>query len=177
MERTKWLTFAVIGLLLLNLATIGFLVFKPGGGPQSRPGGGPPGREEPAAIIIARLHFDQNQQQAYRKLVDQHQKKMRILNEQMKQLHQQFYGLLAATSTDSVRKTALSQQIADNQKAQAELNFRHFEQIKTLCRPDQQADFKELASELARLFGRQQPPRFDPGRHPEGSPENFPPRP
>jgi protein CpxP len=173
MERIKLLTFAVAGLILLNLATIGFLVFGPGGGPHSGRPNSPHGREEPARIIIARLRFDPNQQQAYQKLIDEHRKQVAILADQMKQLHEQYYSLLAATTSDLARQTALSQQIADNQKAQAALNFRHFEQIKALCRPDQQADFRVLASDLARLFGRQQPPRPGGG----GPPENFPPRP
>ncbi|WP_138991227.1 Spy/CpxP family protein refolding chaperone [Larkinella sp. C7] len=173
MERTKLLTFAVAGLILLNLATIGFLVFSPGGGPHSGRPNGPQGREEPARIIIARLRLDPNQQQAYQKLIEEHRKQVNRLTEQMKQLHQRYYGLLAATTSDSARQTVLSQQIADNQKAQAELNFRHFEQIKALCRPDQQADFRALADDLAGLFGRHQPPRPGVG----GPPENFPHRP
>ncbi|GAB3908835.1 hypothetical protein GCM10028803_45250 [Larkinella knui] len=177
MERTKLLTFAVVGLLLLNLATIGFLVFKPGGEPHSGRPGSPQGREEPARIIIERLHFDPDQREAYQKLIDAHRKQMGILTKQMQQLHRQYYGLLAATSPDSARQAVLSQQIGDNQQAQAVLNFRHFGQIKALCRPDQQADFRQLATELARLFGRPHPPREGAGEQPEGPPENFPPRP
>jgi protein CpxP len=177
MERTKLLTFTVVGLLLLDLVTISFLILKPGRPQPPDPRNGPGRSDEPATIIIKRLHFDPDQQRAYQKLVDQHQKQMRILNESMAQLHRDYYGLLAAVSPDMARQAVLSQQIADNQKAQAGLNFRHFEQIKALCHPAQQDDFRQLAGELARLFGRHRPPRAEGGRHPEGSPENFSPKP
>lgn len=179
MERTKLLTIAVIGLFLLNLITIGFLLVKPN--QLLRPGDSR-GAEEPATIITQRLHFDSGQQQAYRLLITKHQEQTKMLNEQMVQLHRDYYGLLASTQLDSIQANALSQQIADNQRAQAQLNFDHFKQIKALCRLDQQADFSDLVNDLARLFGRQQrPPRLGAGGPPEGPPngppENLPPHP
>ncbi|GAB3944846.1 hypothetical protein GCM10028805_12940 [Spirosoma harenae] len=182
MERTKLLTFAVIGLLLLNLLTIGFLVLKPDQSSHYGPPGTPPRPDGPVNIIIERLHFDQDQQKAYKELIDQHQSQMRELNEQMAQLHRDYYRLLASDKPDSAQANALSRQIADNQKAQAEVNFRHFEQIKALCHPDQQAAFKQLVGDLARLFGRHQHPPHagvdgPPEGHRDGPPQNFPPHP
>ncbi|QDK77096.1 periplasmic heavy metal sensor [Spirosoma sp. KCTC 42546] len=179
MERTKLLTIAVIGLFLLNLITIGFLLLKPNRPPHP---GGPGGAEEPATVIIGRLRFDAGQQKVYRGLITNHQEQTRALNEEMVQLYRDYYGLLAMSPPDSARANTLSQQIANNQRAQAQLNFTHFKQIKALCRPDQQGDFTELAKDLARLFGRQQrPPRRSPDGPPEGrpdeSPENLPPHP
>lgn len=178
MERTKLLTLAVIGLLLLNLLTVGFLVLKPNRPPHPDHPPGPPDTEGPAAIIIDRLHFDQVQQQSYRQLVAQHQKQTRLLNDQMAQLYRAYYGLLTTTQPDSTQTMTLSQQIADNQRAQAQLNFDHFKQIKALCHADQQADFANLVSDLARLFGRhQRPPRSGADGQPEGPPGNLPPHP
>lgn len=183
MERTKLLTFSVIGLLLLNLLTIGFITLKSGQFIGSEASRGPgAGREEPARIIVERLHFDEAQQQQYRELVRQHQQQTRQLNDKSVQLFQAYYDLLTASQPDSAKQQALAQQIADNQRQMAEVNFAHFRQIKTLCRPDQQADFIQLVDELARLFGRQQrPPRGPghepPGERPDGPPENFPLRP
>ena len=150
--------------------TIGFLAFKP----DRLPGHGAPprqpGRGEPAAIIIERLHFNQPQQRAFQELRLEHQKKSQQLREEMATLFRRYYGLLAAPQPDSSQAEALSQQIADNQRAQAQLNFDHFKQIKALCGPDQRADFNELVRELAHLFGRpQRPPHLQ-----DGPPENLP---
>lgn len=178
MERTKLLTLAVVGLLLLNLLTIGFLFLKPDGPPQPEQAPGRPGAEGPAAVIIERLHMDANQQAHYRQLVQAHQEKTRTLNQKTAQLYRTYYGLLEAPTYDVQQANSMSQQIADNQRAIAQLNFDHFNQIKSLCRPDQLADFNRLVSELARLFGRQQRPQR-PGMSgpPPGAPEDLPPRP
>lgn len=180
MERTKLLTFAVIGLLVLNLLTIGVLLLKTTQSQYSGRSPGPLPGEGPVNVIIERLRFDQAQQQAYRKLIVGHQQQMKILSQQSAQLFRDYYSLLIADTLDSGRANALSQQIAANQRALAQLNLTHFGQIKALCHPNQQADFVQLVDDLSRLFGpRRRPPRPDspPEGHPEGPPENFPPRP
>ncbi len=174
MERTKLLTGAVIGLFLLNLTTIGFLVLRPG-----RPGLQSP-KSEPAQVIIERLHFDAQQEKQYRQLISEHQHQTRSLNKKSLQFYREYYGLLASEQPDTAKANILSSQIAQTQRALAQLNFSHFKQIKALCEPDQQADFTRLVSDLAQLFGRQQPPRrpggesgpeMPPEREPAGLPE------
>lgn len=189
MERTKLLTLVVIGLFLLNLFTLGFVLFKPTSASLMVNQQGPPEGEGPARLIMQRLHFDERQKQQYQTLIDEHQKQTRLLNEKTARLYRDYYGLLATTPPDSVQAKALSQQIADNQRAIAELNFAHFQGLKALCRPDQQVYFTQLVDELARLFGRRQhPPRRGEGPpeggmdgppegRPDGPPKNFGPRP
>lgn len=182
MERTKLLTLLSIGLLLLNLLTIGFLVFKPGQLPRPDHPPGPPGANDPATIIIRRLHFDSNQQARYQELVHEHQNAVRRLREQSTELFQDYYGLLESDHPDPAQANTLSQQIATNQRELAQLNFTHFSQIRALCRPDQKANFNELVADLSKLFGQQQrPPRSNGSGPPEGPPEgppgNLPPRP
>lgn len=174
MERTKLLTVAVIGLLLLNLLTIGYLVLRPD--ERRGPGqNGPPGGGEPSTVIIERLQFDSLQQQQYAQLINAHQKQTRALSRQSVELFRAYYGLLEAVQPDTAQANSLSQQIAQNQRNQARLNFAHFEEIKRLCRPDQQAAFNQLVSELSRLFGRQQrPARSGRGRPPGDRPEGPP---
>ncbi len=187
MERTKLLTVAVLGLLLLNLVTISFLLLR--SRTQRAPNRPiPPDGDGPSRILIERLHFDSRQQQQYQTLIAAHQQQTRLLAEQSVQLYRDYYGLLEKTPPDTMQARALSSQIAQNQRAQAELNFAHFEEIKALCRPDQQPAFRALVSDLSRLFGRQpRRPRpnhnrpqvgrpDEPGR-PEGPPEHLPPRP
>ena len=180
MERTKLLTVAVIGLLLLNLLTVGFLIVKPMRNRPLHPDHLPEQSDSngPESIIVERLHFDPTQQKQYHQLVTRHRSQTRNLSSQMVQLYKDYYGLLASDQSDSARANALSEQIAANQRAQAELNFDHFKQINALCRPDQQGDFHRLVSDLSNLFGHpQHPPRPNGEGPPEGSPENLPPHP
>ncbi|GAB4001174.1 hypothetical protein GCM10028807_56700 [Spirosoma daeguense] len=181
MERTKLLTISVVGLLILNLLTIGFLVFKSGRQPEFTDHQHPP-MDGPFRIIVERLHFDEEQQRQYREMGNQHHRQTEQLNEESVQLFQTYYKLLAQPQPDSAKSSVLVRQIADVQRRIAELNFAHFQEIKSLCRPDQQADFTKLVDDLARLFGRPQR-RHGPGNGgpPEGRPdrpsENFPPHP
>ncbi|MVM29769.1 periplasmic heavy metal sensor [Spirosoma sp. HMF4905] len=181
MERTKLLTFAVIGLLLLNLLTIGYLVLTSGRPSQAGQLQGPlPDGKGPARVIIERLHFDEQQQQQYLEMGRQHHQQTERLNAESIQLFQEYYSLLPSAQPDSAKANALIRQIEDVQRQIAELNFSHFRQIKALCRPDQQADFSRLVADLAKLFGqRPRPPRLPgdgpPDDRPEGPPENFPP--
>lgn len=182
MERTKLLTLIIIGLLILNLFTISVVWFKSSSAQLlDHPDLPPPGREEPSTLIIRRLHFNEQQQRQYRELVAEHQDRTQQLNNQAAQLYRTYYGLLASPSVDTVRANSINQEIAHNQQVTAQLNFSHFQQIKALCRPDQQGYFTNLVDELAHLFGRRQhtphqPPGGPPGPHPDGppgEPENF----
>lgn len=182
MERTKLLTLVSIGLFLLNLLTIGFLVFKSGRlGPPGHPPG-PPGANDPATVIIRRLYFDSDQQAKYMELVRQHQADVRVLRDQSTQLFRDYYGLLKADRPNLTQINDLSRQIGINQQQLAQLNLAHFGQIKALCRPDQKVAFNELVADLSKLFGQEQrPPRPNGGGPPvgppEGPPDNLPPRP
>lgn len=162
MERTKLLTIAVIGLLLLNTLTIGFMILKRPPRLAGRDG-------TPSRVIIERLHLDASQRQQYRQLIEAHQQQTHALSDESAQLFREYYGLLTSEPTDTSRANALSAQIAENQRALAQLNFAHFQQLKQLCRPDQQAKFDQLVNDLSRLFGQQQRPR-DPGNRPPNEP-------
>ena len=160
MNRTKLLTIAVIGLLLINLGTLCVMIMhKPPGPPQGNmpPPHGPNG-EGPRQIIIDRLHFDTNQQQQYEVFISEHRNKTDDLHDASKELHNQLYSLLKNESIDKAKSDSLIQQIADNQKEIENLNFTHFQKIKTLCKPEQLEYFNELAGELSELFGPKGPP-------------------
>ncbi|GAA4415845.1 hypothetical protein GCM10023187_46710 [Nibrella viscosa] len=167
MERTKLLTFAVIGLLLLNLFTVGYLVLRPGPPPHpDRPPGPPDEGPGPANLIIDRLRLNPEQTRHYRQLVDQHRRQTHRLNNDLIQTYGAYYQLLAAPQPDTLQAAALLRQLADQNRALAQLNYSHFAQIKALCRPDQQAAFDSLLRHITAFFGRGPRP-------PEPPPEGF----
>ena len=157
MNRTKLLTIAVIGLLLINLGTLGVMMMhKPPRPPHGEMP--PPNGEGPKQMIIDRLHFDNAQQKQYQVLIDEHKKKTNELHDASKELHDQLFSLLKTDVVDKAKADAIIQQISDNQKAIDNLNFDHFQKIKSICKPEQVKDFNELAGELAGLFGPKDPP-------------------
>lgn len=96
MEKTKLLTITVIGLLLVNLATLSFLFLsgpKPGKLPHK-------GRPEPREIIIEKLHFDAKQQQEYDKLIQWHRDEIEYLDDTIRHKKYLLYTFLYRDSTD-----------------------------------------------------------------------------
>jgi len=60
--------------------------------------------------------------------------------------------LLTNNQIDLKSKDSLITVINLNQKQIEETHFKHFEDIKKLCKPEQLDDFKEFSKELGRLF-------------------------
>jgi len=158
MERTKLLTITIIGLLLINLATLGFVFLngpKPGGMPHE-------GRPLPKDIIIDKLHFDANQQKEYEKLIRWHRGKIDQLDDSIRQTKNSLYSGLTESDTNTKTKDSLIALLNTYQKQVEETHFKHFEDIKKLCKPEQQEDFKALTTELSRIFApRPRRPRHE----------------
>ncbi|MGC4039376.1 MAG: hypothetical protein QM710_00880 [Flavobacterium sp.] len=148
MEKTKLLTVAVIGLLLINFGTLGFLLL---GGPK---GHLPPheGRPEPKQVIIEKLHFDAVQQEAYAKLIQWHRGEIDSLDANIREAKNELYSQLSQQETDIKTKDSLIAVINSNQKQIEQTHFKHFEDIKKLCHKDQLKDFNALTEELFHIF-------------------------
>ncbi|WP_395633914.1 Spy/CpxP family protein refolding chaperone [Flavobacterium sp.] len=158
MERTKLLTITIIGLLLINLVTLGFLFLngpKPGGMPHE-------GRRQPKTIIIEKLHFDAAQQNEYEKLIRWHRGAIDQLDDSIRQTKNKLYSGLSETNINTKTKDSLIALLNAYQKQVEETHFKHFEDIKKLCKPEQQEDFKALTEELSRIFApRPRRPRHE----------------
>lgn len=157
MEKTKLLTIAVIGLLVINLGTLGFLLMN--GKEHPGPRGG---RPQPKEIIINKLHFDAQQQQAYEKLIQWHRGEIDKLDGNIRQAKTELYAQLSQAETNVKAKDSLILVINSSQKQIEETHFKHFEDIKKLCHEDQLADFNALTEELSRIFApKPRRPRHD----------------
>lgn len=156
MEKTKLLTIAVIGLLIINLGTLGFLFLN---GNKHRPPH--EGRPEPKYEIIEKLHFDTEQQKQYDKLIEWHKANIGEADDNIRDAKNELYTQLSKPEVDMKEKDSLIAVINSNQKKIEEIHFRHFEDIKKLCRKDQLDDFNALSEELARLFAPKHGPRHD----------------
>ena len=158
MERTKLLTITIIGLLLINLATLGFL-FMSGPRGHKQPTDRPEGRPNPREIIIERLHFDDNQQKGYDNIVQWHKGQIKKLDENLRSVKNKLYTQLKQPQADVKIKDSLIAVINANQKQIEETHFKHFTAIKNLCHQDQLEDFNELTEDLSRIFAPNKPPR------------------
>jgi hypothetical protein len=158
MEKSKLVTISIIGLLLLNLATLSFLFLN---GPKRHhpPFDGPHGGPKPREIIIEKLHFDTNQQKEYDKIIKWHQSEIRRLDGSIRQTKNELYAQLSQVEVNVKTKDSLAGLIAGYQKQVEETHFKHFEDIKKICHPNQLEDYKALTEELGRIFAPNKPPR------------------
>lgn len=158
MERTKLLTITVIGLLLLNFATIGFL-FMSGTKGHRPPKDMPVGRINPREIIIEKLHFDVNQLREYDKIIQWHKDEIKRIDARISVAKNDLYTQLKEPQIDLKIKDSLIAIINSNQKQIEATHFKHFEDIKKICHKGQIEDFNDLTEELSRIFATNKPPR------------------
>jgi hypothetical protein len=147
MNKTRLLSIAVVGLLILNFGSLAFLFLRSPGHPNH-----PPMDEGPKQLIIERLGFDAEQQKQYGLLVDEHRTKMRELNIASREMHDELYSQLKNTTIDKTKTDSIIQKIAENQTALDNLNFDHFQKIKAICKTDQLDRYNALVEDLTQLF-------------------------
>jgi periplasmic protein CpxP/Spy len=143
MNKTRFLTLAVVGLIALNIGMIAFFLSK-----KMQPHRG----DGPRKIIVERLHFDQKQVGEYEKLIQKHRADIRQKEAELVAARQAIYNQLL--DEDYSKNDSLTAQVGRLQTAVEQIHFAHFRDIKSLCRPDQIKDFDALVGDLAAYFPR-----------------------
>jgi len=151
MNKVKLLSILSVGLLLANITLLWFLLSnKPKhGGPE--PNGGP------RNIIIKKLDFDENQVKQYESLIQWHRDEIDKSQEQIVVLKNELYSTLVDST--AATKDSLINKISDVQKNIETIHYKHFQDIKNLCKPNQLAAFEKLSKEIAALFAPPHPPK------------------
>lgn len=107
--------------------------------------------DNPKKIIIERLHFDENQIIKYQELINEHRKNIRNNDQKIIELKKQLY-LLLLSNTDSLQYTKISKEIGNIQQEIEITHFKHFNDIKALCKPNQINDFNKLSYDFVEIF-------------------------
>lgn len=168
MEKSKLTRFSIIGLILLNLGTLGFIFLN--SPRQDKP---PMERIRPRDVIAKKLHFDDTQKKEFEKLIEWHQGEIQKIDNEIMTSKNTLYSLLANKEIDIETKDSLILSINFSQKQIEETHFKHFEDIKKLCKADQLEEFNEFSKELGEIFTHNKNPRGrkgpnGPNDHPEG---------
>lgn len=145
MNKTRFLTLAVAALVLLNIGMAAFFLS----------GKMPP--DGPRKIIIERLRFDEKQVADYEKIIQKHRADIRQKEAEMMAARQAIYNQLLGE--DFSKKDSLVAQVGQLQTAVEQIHFAHFQDIKSLCRAEQKADFDALVGDLATYFSREKHPK------------------
>jgi protein CpxP len=107
--------------------------------------------DTPKKIIIERLHFDEKQIIKYQELINEHRKNIRNNDQKIIELKKQLY-LLLLSNTDSLQYTKISKEIGNIQQEIEITHFKHFNDIKALCKPNQINDFNKLCYDFVEIF-------------------------
>jgi uncharacterized membrane protein YhiD involved in acid resistance len=149
MNKSKLITLFAILMVALNLILVFFLWNKKPHHPKN---------EGPKQVIIERLDFDENQIQAYELLIDVHKLKVQELNSEIGELKQLLFQTLI--TKDQASKDAVMLVLESKKREIEELNYVHFQELKSLCSLEQEDAFVLLVDDLGKLFGpRNKPPK------------------
>lgn len=146
MNKLKLLSIAVVGLLIINILLVVTLFMR-------KPH---PNHEGPKKLIIEKLHLDEQQIKAYDTMVDRHRTEIRKSDDRILKLKNELYSHLNE-AIDQHTKDSMIAEIAKVQTTIEHTHYKHFEDIKKLCKANQQKDFETLTQEIASLFGKPRP--------------------
>lgn len=166
--RNKVLSLLVLVLLLTNILLLVFFVWAKPEPPRPGSSGAKSDRGGVTQILEKEVGFNAEQMEQYKKLKDQHWDKMKPYFGELRNARNNFYKLLNQASVpDSVINSA-ADSIAAKQKQMDLQTFRHFQQVKAICTPEQQARFDTLVQQVIKRMGggpRRSQPKEDSTRH------------
>jgi periplasmic protein CpxP/Spy len=148
MSKIKLLTILSGVLIVINIVLIAFILFRPNALPKGE-------RERPREIISEKLKFDDQQMTQFDAAIKSHRENIKNENEQMGDLKMNLYATLKHNE-QSTDKDSLMKAINAIQLRIEHIHYKHFEDIKAICKPEQQKMYDELCLEMSEFFS---PPR------------------
>ena len=139
MTKIRVLSIGIVCLIILNITLI-IAVFI----------GGPRPFKAPRNFIIEKLEFTPSQVLMYENLIVEHKASITSNAEDIKKLKEALYKTLI--TNDKTRKLELLNEISKSKQKIELIHLKHFEDIKGICKPEQQEQFMDLVEELPRLF-------------------------
>ncbi|MBD3289491.1 periplasmic heavy metal sensor [candidate division KSB1 bacterium] len=171
-KQNRYLIFVIILLVILNIGTLSMLWFGKSQRPAHLPDRQHPENERVRLqeLLQSELGFDEAQVEQYLHLRREHREKIDHLNTEIRRVKRQMFDeVLAENPQPTISDSLLN--LAQEKQAQIEkLTFRHFLDLKKLCKPEQQDKLRLLMHELFRQphpggdAGHQPPGRRLPGR-------------
>ncbi len=138
----------IIVLVVLNIGSIGLLWYERTDQRPEQPLRGD--RPTPEDFLAREVGMDDEQVATFRELRKEHFRETDPIKAEIHRLGRQMMGELFATTPDTARVRQLSLELGEKQ-AEFELGvYRHFEDVKSICQPDQQEQLKGLILDALR---------------------------
>jgi Spy/CpxP family protein refolding chaperone len=146
MKKQHLLWLAIFILFALNIATISFIAFRTPGHPP------PPGHGAFDQLVLQTLQLNEEQEHRFHDLKRAHHEAIMQLDKAMKPRFEQYFRLLLDNRNDTVTKKQLELAMADIYQQKLQVTYRHFDQLKSICSPEQQQHFDKLIPELMQVM-------------------------
>ncbi len=147
MEKTKLLTIAVIGLLILNFGLLSFLWFGTGQqrGSQGQLSGGR-GQSKALEFLMNELHFDAQQRAFCDNRLLKHRFLMDSLSDASRSTHDRLFDHLKIGDTTGVFL------LGDIQRQKQLEVFNYFYEIRQICKAEQKTHFDRIIYDAMRML-------------------------
>lgn len=147
MEKTKFLTLAVIALLLLNVCIVAYLWLNRHPPPRME--------ERPNAmkLLIEDLKFDEKQKANFSEILPEHRERRRALETKLGAVQNTFFKGIFTNDTSGIEAVRVL-------KGAIELeNFEHLQAIRNMCTTEQKVIFDSLILETLKSMKPPPPPQ------------------
>ncbi len=177
-NRHKWWLIAVAVLLIINTATLTiFWMERKGQGLLlgSHPKGG-----DAKAFLIKALALDSLQQVQYLTLIKAHRDGANTIKKELKNAKDALFHLLADSTVNEIVVEQAADRAAAKETELDLLTFKHFQQVRSICTPQQKIKFDTIIESVVKMMGPNQqnpqgpppPNKMEQGERPNGPPEN-----
>ena len=145
-NTAKWLLILVGVLLAANLFLVFYLLKPP-----VRGGWG--GSDGVSSYLIRELNLDKRQQDSFSLMKQKYFQTMRPMWDSIRVAKDSLYRQLGNPTAGDSLIGALAQRVAYQTRKAEEKQFRHFSELRTLCRPEQQVVFDTLIPKMLTRSG------------------------
>lgn len=150
-------------LLLFLVVANGFFLVNYLGRPEAREANRGPGD-----FLSKELRFDADQMQQFKKLSDAHNKEVKGLLQELKNLKHELFKRSHNESNDMIVINAIATRIGEHEKQKDLLSFKYFKNIRALCNAEQKKQFEKLIEKA--LIGGDRDIEGEKGNHPPPPP-------
>lgn len=138
--RSKWFVVSFGIMLAVNIVLLVMLFRKPEKNAQKKP--------TPFVQMMRDLQLDSTQQQVFRQRKDSFMKSMKPLWEDIRKSKYEFYRQLQDVNTPDSVIHRLAGMIGEKTRLSEEMQYRHFRELRLVCRPSQQPRFDTIVPQM-----------------------------
>lgn len=164
--NNRWLSVLILLLLTANIITLAFLwvnkradaaYFNEPPPPPPQQGG------QVFEFLTHELKLDSAQQEAYKKLRDEHRSQVRPFQDSIGKAKDSFFDLLKQENVSDSMVEAYSKKIGNLEQQRDVFTFRHFQKLRAICNKEQQIKFDSIIQQALKQMApaRQQGPGMD----------------